>query len=354
MEDNVMEAVKERAGTAPAEAANPTPPGLRQAMQDAYMVPLWESPTAHKLDVAREQAHLWPWHETRPIMMATAEVRSPKVVERRVISLVNPKSKSAEDEATAGVLNATLQMLLPGERARPHRHSMNALRFVLEGNGGETIVDGKHCAMTPGDLIITPAWCWHEHVSSGTAPTIWLDVLDVALHLSLGTDDFQPGPVRDLRPQCDDAAFAAVGVMPCIDADERSYSPYFRYPWTDAVTALEAAPQDADGSRRARYVNPLSGGPVMSLIDCTLVELEAAKPTRAFRSSASTVCCVVEGGGASEIGGKTINWEPKDVFTVPQGAWVSHRASADNARIFMVSNREVYRRLGLLTEAWRD
>ncbi len=349
-----MEAVKELTGAAPAEAANPTPPGLRQAMRDAHMVPLWESPTAHKLDVAREQAHIWPWRQTRPIMTATAEVRSPKVVERRVISLVNPKSKSAEDEATAGVITATLQMLLPGERARPHRHSMNALRFVLEGNGGETIVDGKPCAMTPGDLIITPAWCWHEHVSHGTAPTIWLDVLDVALHLALGTDDFQPGPVRDLQPQVEDAAFAAVGVMPCIDAGERAYSPYFRYPWRDAVAALNAAPKDADGSRRVRYVNPLNGAPAMSLLDSTLIELEGGKPTRVFRSSASAVCCVVEGSGASEIGGKTIAWEPKDVFTLPQGAWVSHRAGTDGARIFMVTNREVYRRLGLLTESFRD
>jgi gentisate 1,2-dioxygenase len=336
------------------DETNALPPALRKAMRETHMVPLWESPTAHKLDVAREQAHIWPWRETRPIMIATAEVRSPKVVERRVISLVNPKSKSAEDEATSGAVNATLQMLLPGERARPHRHSMNALRFVLEGEGAETIVDGKHCAMRPGDLIITPAWCWHEHISQGEAPTIWLDVLDVALHLFLGTDEFQPGPVRDLPQQYDDAVFSTVGIMPSVGADKRSYSPYFRYPWHDAVRALQAAPKEPDGSRRARYVNPLSGEPAMSLLDCTLLELERSMPTRAFRSSSSAVCCVVEGSGTSEIGGKTINWEPKDVFTLPHGTWFSHRAQSDNARIFMASNREVYRRLGLLTESHQD
>jgi gentisate 1,2-dioxygenase len=328
---------------------------LRQALHDAHMVPLWESPTAHKPDVAREQAHIWPWRQTRPILMAAAALRSPKVVERRVISLVNPKSRSPEDETTAGAtISGALQLLLPGESARPHRHSMSALRFVIEGEGAETIVDGKRCPMLPGDLIITPAWCWHEHTAQGTKPTIWLDVLDVALHLFLGTDEFQPGPVRDVAQQYSDAAFSVVGIVPGIAAGERSYSPYFRYPWQDVVKALQASPKESDGSRRARYVNPLNGDPVMPLLDCVVFELEPSKPTQAFRSSASTLCCVVEGRGTSEIGGKTITWEPLDLFTVPHGAWASHCAESDSARIFTVSNREVYRRLGLLTETYKD
>ena len=120
----------------------------------------------------------------------------PAAVERRVLSLVNPVAKSAEDESTTRNLAAAIQILLPGESARPHRHSMNALRFVLEGSGALTMVDGKACAMEFGDLILTPAWCWHEHVHGGVEPMIWLDALDVPFHLYLGTAKFQPGPVN--------------------------------------------------------------------------------------------------------------------------------------------------------------
>lgn len=335
----------------PGEVAAAT---LRSAMRAAHMVPLWESPTAHKQDVAREQSHIWPWRETRPIMVATGEIRSPEVVERRVVSLVNPRSRSAEDEATCGAISATLQMMLPGERARPHRHSMNALRFILEGRGAETIVDGKRCMMTPGDLIITPAWCWHEHVSNGDIPTIWFDVLDVALHLFLGTDAFEPGPCRNVTPQWNDDAFASVGVVPAHQDYRPNHSPLFRYPWSDVTRALQATPIAPDGARRVRYIDPLRGQSVMPLLDCSALSLDGAASTRPFRSSASAVCCVVEGHGSSEIGDKTISWSPKDVFTLPGGAWSSHKAIGGKASLFIVSNREVYGRLGLLREEWGE
>lgn len=317
---------------------------LRDALAAAHMVPLWESPTAHKLDVERERAHVWAWRETGSILRSVGEIGSPEVVERRVLSLVNPISRSAEDEATTGVVSATLQMLLPGERARPHRHSMNALRFVLEGAGAETIVDGKHCPMEPGDLIITPAWCWHEHVANGSEPTIWVDVLDVALHLALGTDAFQPGPVTGEVSATDDAAFAVPNVVPAVTVGAE-HSPVFRYPLADAVRALSAAPVGADGVRRVRYVNPLDGGAVMPLLDCTMVQLDSESTPAPV--AASTVCVVVKGSGTSVVGEDEIAWERNDVFTLPRGTSVTHRP-AGTARVFMVSNREVYERLGLL------
>ena len=103
-------------------------------------------------------------------MEGAIDLANPAAVERRVLSLVNPGSKSVEDEATIQNLSAAIQILLPGELARPHRHSMNALRFVLEGSGALTVVDGKPCAMEFGDLILTSAWCWHEHVDRGNGP----------------------------------------------------------------------------------------------------------------------------------------------------------------------------------------
>ena len=109
-----------------------------------------------------------------------------------------------DPEATGGAgstptnLATGFQILLPGEKARPHRHTMNALRFVIEGKGASTVVDGKDCPMEEGDLVITPGWTWHEHIHRGDAPIIWLDALDAPLHRYLGTDKFEPGPAHDL------------------------------------------------------------------------------------------------------------------------------------------------------------
>lgn len=340
--------------TITATAHDLVPPALREAWRSNHLVPLWESPTAHKLDLAREQPHRWPWSATRPILADTAAIQSPKVVERRVLSMVNPFSSDPRDEFTCGTVCATLQTLLPGERARPHRHSMNALRFVMEGTGAATIVDGKNCPMNAGDLVLTPSWCWHEHYHEGSGPIIWMDVLDVYLHQFLGTDAFQPGPVCDQPVQAPDAAFHAASILPCVELPARDYSPVFRYPWEQAWQALQAAPVGADLARRVRYANPFTGGSAMSSLDCYLTGPQPGVPTRPFKTTANTVCCVVQGSGVSQIGDKRIEWSAHDVFTLPQNHWISHSTRDADAAIFMVSDREVYRRLGLLEEHCQD
>jgi gentisate 1,2-dioxygenase len=127
----------------------------------------------------------------RPLVDDAISVTGMDNAERRVLALTNPDAVGGRNTTTN--LNACLQVLMPGESARPHRHTPNALRFVLEGGGATTIVDGKQCAMTEGDLIVTPSWSWHEHVHNGTAPIVRLDALDVPPHQYLGTAVFEPG-----------------------------------------------------------------------------------------------------------------------------------------------------------------
>jgi gentisate 1,2-dioxygenase len=204
--------------------------------------------------------------------------------------------------------------------------------------------------MAEGDLILTPAWCWHEHVHEGSGPVIWLDVLDVPLHDYLGTSVFEPGPAHDVPPQPADDAFASANLVPDLGEADFPHSPVFRYPWPAARAAVAAAPRAPDGARRVRYANPLSGGASMQLLDSYLVELDADLPTVPVRSTSSVVCAVVEGAGMSRVGDDEIAWGPKDIFILPHGNWISHRAHGSTARLFMVSDREVFRRLGLLRE----
>jgi gentisate 1,2-dioxygenase len=205
--------------------------------------------------------------------------------------------------------------------------------------------------MSEGDLIITPGMSWHEHTHGGTAPIVWFDALDVPLHNYLGTALFEPGPPKHYPKSADDAAFAVPNIVPELP-DGASYSPVFRYPRSASLAALAAAPLARDGSRRIRYVNPLTGGAVMSLIDCTMARLEAGHETIPYRSTSNAVCVVVDGTGTSRAGKETFEWQPRDIFTLPHGNWVSHRAQSEGATLFMVSDREVLRRLDLLTEEY--
>jgi len=329
-------------------SATPPSEAMRQAWHKAAVRPLWENPLAHNARTGGPPAHLWAWSELEPLVKAAMAMTSMSVIERRVLTLVDP----AADGHAAGTttnLTAALQILMPGESARPHRHSMNALRFVLDGAGAVTRVDGRDCPMAEGDLVITPGWSWHEHAHHGSAPIVWLDALDAPLHRHLGTDAFEPGPAHDLPSHADEDAFATPSIVPELAEPQPSHSPVFRYPWDQAARAVAAAPRWKDGARRVRYVNPLTGGPVMSLLDCYLLRFGKA-PSQPRRVSGSAICFAAAGSGRSTIGDTEIELQKNDIFSIPHWTRASHRATRGDATLFMVTDDEVMRRL----ELWRE
>ena len=316
----------------------------------AHLAPLWASPNAHKAPPGPLAPHIWRWAQTRPLVDLAFRETSPAAVQRRVLQMLSPHAKSLADEYTCGNVLAALQCLLPGETARPHRHTMNALRLLLEGSGAVTLVDGKECPMEFGDLVLTPGMCWHEHRHDGDKPVVWLDVLDVPLHQNFGTVIFQPGPIADAPVTMPDGAFAVPNIVPHAVTGRRDHSPVFRYPYRDALRALDHAPASPDGARRVRYINPLNGEGAMPLLDTVMMQLDAGVQTLPARSNANLVCTVLEGHGETRIGDQAISWGPRDTFTVPQHHWVSHRSSDGDARLFIVSDADVLRRLGVLSE----
>jgi len=324
---------------------------VRRAWLAARLVPLWESPSAHKPPQPPQATHIWKWDVVRPLVELALRETSPAAVERRVLQYVCPEAQLPHEEHTVGSIAACVQALLPGEMARPHRHTMNAIRFVLEGGDGAiTTVDGKDCPMKVGDLVLTPAWSWHGHRHDGDQPTLWLDVLDVPLHNKLGTVKFQPPPMIDVPRTMSDDVFSVPNILPVENITDREYTPVFRYPYEGVLAALRHAPQSSDGARRVRYVNPRTGRPAMALLDCQMMAVDKDTNTRPRRSNANMFCMVVEGEGESMIGDTTISWGPKDGFTIPQMNWSSHRALSDNVRIFTISDRDAWERLGLLEE----
>ncbi len=326
---------------------------FRAATKAANVVPLWE--VEDTTDRPLEPPHVWRWETLEPLLETAIEATSMADAERRVLVLDSPALAGAGHGVGSGLtLGFNLQILMPGETARPHRHSMNALRFVMEGKGATTVVDGKPCAMEPGDMILTPGWTWHEHVHEGDGRMIWLDVLDVPFHRYLDTGVFEPGPAHDLPELPPDEAFSATGLAPASGMADMPYSPMFRYPWEAAQAALAALPPAPDGSRRLFYTNPLTGGPTMATMECSILSLAAGRPARAYRTNSNSAFLVVDGEGRSEVGGTTVEWRRHDIVSLPHGHWISHAAEAGGAHLFEVSDREILRRLHILHDEFRD
>ena len=51
-------------------------------------------------------------------------------------------------------------------------------------------------------------------------------------------------------------------------------------------------------------------------------------------------------------GTETFEWESRDIFSMPHGNWIAHEARSKTAKLFVVTDREVLRRLDLLTEEY--
>ena len=141
---------------------------------------------------------LWRFEELRPLLLEAGELISAQEAERRVLVLENPGFAGASRITHS--LYAGLQLVMPGEVTSLHRHTATAIRFIIEGEGGYTTVNGERAWMRPGDFILTPCWTSHEHGNPGGTPVVWLDGLDVPIVNLFDTSFAGPVPPGELEP----------------------------------------------------------------------------------------------------------------------------------------------------------
>src|SRR5215475_7153690 len=146
-------------------------------LRTQHVMPAWLNEAVSVAPQSTAVPHLWHWRDLRPQAIRAAELVGTAQAERRVLRLSNPELPGI----ASNTLVANIQIVMPGEIARAHRHSGAALRFIIEGRGGYTVVNGERVPMYPGDLVLTPNWTWHDHANDTDAPMIWLDGLDTPL-----------------------------------------------------------------------------------------------------------------------------------------------------------------------------
>jgi gentisate 1,2-dioxygenase len=305
----------------------------------------------------RVEPCLWRWEDVRPQVLRAAELVTAEEAERRVLMLLNPGLKG--QPAATQTLYAGLQIILPGEIARSHRHSPVALRFIVEGEGAYTSVDGEQTFMGPGDFVLTPNWTWHDHGNTSDRPMIWLDGLDVPLILHLNQIFYEAyAEERFPLTKPDDASARTYGggLAPRTSRHEKPFSPIVNYRWDRTYQALQTLAAQGESSPFddviLEYTNPLSGGPALPTISAFIQLLRPGCRTRAHRHTSSAVYMAVRGRGVTEIDGREFAWNEHDVFVLP--TWAKHRhanASGDEeAVLFSFTDEAVLRPLGLYRE----
>jgi gentisate 1,2-dioxygenase len=300
-----------------------------------HFAPLWERTLRMQPGSASVPA-LWRYADTRPLLARAAGLISTRDAERRVLVLENPAMRGSYQITPS--LFAGLQIILPGEIAPAHRHTPNALRFIVEGEGAYTAVDGTRLPMAPGDFVVTPNWDWHDHGNPGNAPVVWLDGLDTPFAQFFGAM-FRENYPQESQPVAQDAGSAP--------------SP-LRFPYAHTRAALaeivrKTAAHPVHG-HKLRYANPATGGNVFPTMAVFMQLLPQGFDGRGYRSTDGAVFCVVEGRGTVYFDNEPQAFEAHDCFVIPP--WQKHRFAAQSECVlFSFSDRAAQEALGFWREA---
>lgn len=315
----------------------------------------WEPTTS-------SDAVLWSYETLRPYVLRATELVTPEQAGRRVVWLANPRRRDVA--ATCGWLYSGLQVMLPGEYASAHKHAASALRFILEGEGAYTVVNGEKTLLGARDFVITPSGTWHDHGNEGEAgPAIWQDGLDIPFVNALDanyyaiyqeTEDGRQAPDRALDYSA--KRYVGSGLLPEGETWSARYSPLLRFPWDRTYESLlelasidEGSPYDGT---LLRYVNPLTGGHVMPTMGAHIQRLREGQALAAHRHTGNIIYTVAKGSGHSIVGGRRFDWSERDVFCVPSWTWHEHAngSQSEDAVLFSFSDLPVIESLGLYME----
>lgn len=333
---------------------------LYRDLAAVHLRPLWTITDQLLTPVPRPKAVPWLWSAAAMKPLARRAISLVPVErggERRVLSLENPGLGGRP--YAAGTLWGALQCLGPRETAPAHRHTPGAVRWVLEGEGVWTTVNGDACDMRPGDLVLTPSWYWHDHVNGGDSEMFWFDGLDLPMVAALdavffeeypGPGENQPAPAEhntSERAHADGTRYADGSVDGPLSP---APSPLLIYRWADTAKELD---RRAQASREPlitlEYVSPVTGASVMPTLGCMVHRVRAGAHTTPVRRAGNAVYVAFRGHGSTVIDGQRFDWGPGDMFVAPSWSAVEHSA-AEQADLFVLTDAPVLRALGIYRE----
>lgn len=332
---------------------------LYRGFEENHLIPLWTQigdlmPIHPK---PRAVAHVWKWASLLPLAEKSGElVPVGRGGERRAIGLANPGLGG--HAYVSPTMWAAIQYLGPRETAPEHRHSQNAFRFVVEGEGVWTVVNGDPVRMSRGDLLLTPGWNFHGHHNDTDKPMAWIDGLDIPFsqHNDVGFFEFGSDRVTDYatpRFSRGERLWCHPGLRPLSGLKDTVSTPIGAYRWEYTDRALteqllleeEGQPATVEqGHAAVRYVNPTTGGDVMPTIRCEFHRLREGTKTPARREVGSTVFQVFEGRGSVVMDGVEHRLDIGDMFVIP--SWIEWSLQAETRfDLFRFSDAPIMERL---------
>lgn len=352
---------------------------LYRLFDKEQMIPLWtqEGDLMPDNPKSNAQPHRWEW---KRILDAAAKSGDLVPIERggdrRAIALANPSLNGRP--YTSPTLWCAIQYLMPGEEAPEHRHTQNAFRFIVEGEGVWTVVNGDPVPMRRGDFLPQFMWNWHAHTNAATAPMAWIDGLDIPFQYEVESQFFELG--RDKLPESEHITpnlsrsqrlWGFPGVAPVSQlATSFQGSPLLSYRWEDTDRALdeqlalekEGFPGVIEpGHALVRYLNPSNGHDVLPTIRTQFHRLLPGTETTPLRRTGSAIYQVFQGAGTVSVGQETWSVGHGDIFVVPSWQTLSVKSEASGSDsdsggldLFEYSDAPIFEKLDLYREEFDE
>lgn len=312
-------------------------------------------PLFTKVPVSPMKPVHWKWADLQRLLIKIGEGLSmDSGGNRRTLRLANP----GLPYGTTPTFWCSIQYILPGERAGAHRHQANAMRFIIEGTGARSAVDGEEYPFGERDLVLTPNWSWHDHTHDGAEPMIWLDILDISLVRSLDATFFEmheTGRQELMRyPHSSHQQWGSGLMKPVNPLDYGRANPQLVYPWQMAEAAIKQAaalPGDPCDDTALEYQNPSNGEAITDTLAARMLHMRAGFEGKGQRQTGSKVYHIVQGEGETTVNGEVFHWGPNDLLSIPPWALHAHRiAGAEPALLVEINDHPTLQKLGFFRQ----
>ncbi|ORY57691.1 RmlC-like cupin domain-containing protein [Leucosporidium creatinivorum] len=278
--------------------------------------------------------HHWDYKTSREVMMRAEGATTTAEAERRALLMINPGIKRAP--YTTDTILAAWQLLLPGERALAHRHTVFAMRFFIEGSGGYTAVGGRKMMMEPGDLILTTQFQWHDHGNEGEDACLWLDCLDQPLFAGNFPVNFQMRFMN--HPDSNGSRFHESKV------------------WKDMKARLDA--KEGSTARLEYTVDSMPEKHASRTMAAYALRINENATTAAIHDTCNHIFHCVSGSGFTIISNpatgeeKKIDWTNKGTWCIPSWHKFTHTAIEGTAYLFTYNDFPTLEKLGFYASAF--
>jgi gentisate 1,2-dioxygenase len=251
-----------------------------------------------------------------------------------------------------------VQVLMPGERTQAHRNMRSETRLVLDAPEGAVFVcENEAYPMERGDVVISPAWTYHDHFNQGSEPAFFVDGYDNGYNPNVNINERLPNdnPYQEItKPE--GYTLSTLGHVRRQPTDQTAPLPPMRYPWSEtqaALTALRDSEVEGDpyDGLQLMLASPLDQGPTLPTIAWHVQTLDGRQRTATHRHNSTTFYHVFEGDGVTEIEGERLEWHKGDIFAVPPWKWHRHEVpGSDSALLFSIDDWPAMTKLGFYRE----